>query len=108
MQWFEVVLKVLPWMISLLLLAWKLGAKGQQIMQGPEVLAERIRQVEIRLEHAGEKISTLTTAVQALPESLRATFLAKELADEYVSESRNDRRTLHQQIDKLQASQRLD
>lgn len=100
-QWFQVVHAGLITAAMALLWIFRAGVKGQELISRPELLAERLKQVEIRMDRAGEKISDLASAVQGLPESLRRTFLPRELADEYVLESRADRKALHAQLDRV-------
>lgn len=99
---FDVVTQVLPWLnaICALLLAGTMLALRMGYWGGTAMT--EFRAVLTRLDHAGEEISTLASKVQGLPEELRRIFLPREVADQWVLETRRELERLRVVIDDLQ------
>ena len=73
-QWLLTILSVSwsGWMVSFVVGKWVQRREGST-----EIPLYRITQLEARMDHAGEKMSDLANAVQAMPERLRLEFVTR-------------------------------
>ena len=107
---FQVVQFVVMTMAAVLLWSIRLAFKGGYASKGVDSrMADVEREVKEharRMDKHGLEYSQLFTKVQALPETLRTMFVPREIAAEWLDESRRDRAKLHQDFEELR--RRLD
>ena len=65
------------------------------------ILAHDVEQLLIRVDRAGKKQSDLVNTLQGMEERLRHSFLPREVADQWVRESREDRMELRRMLIEL-------
>lgn len=111
--WFQIINTIVVVLAALVIASLKLGAKGDRILFGkPEELVRRLELLETdvvakhllvlqRLDRTGEKMSTLATEVQGLPERFRTIFISSERATDLLAESREDRKRLWDEVAKI-------
>ena len=100
------------WMVSWIIGRWtqrqeisnvELGKRITVLESRPDAtLMDRdIKTAHLRMDQAGRQMSDLATDIQGIDQRMRMIFVSKELAEEWLRESREDRRQLWESIETL-------
>lgn len=97
-RWFQIIQLILTVAIGFWLFTVRQAFRAGQWVQD-------LTRLEARLNQAGDKLSTLATIIQRLPDDLRAIFVSRELFDARLDESLRERKELREELMKVRNKQ---